>query len=259
MTNPEKPRWTAEQRRASRGGVEQRARYAGNTEVRRFRIGMNNGPVSRATTSGNSTAITITGSPIVYGPTSYVVHDAFGSFTESIQAGAVTAALASSDTKFKYDHAGLVMARVSSGTLTITDTPSSLNCTATLDPRQTVAADLALAIGRGDVSQMSVSFSVAPGGDEWSDDYSNRLITRLQALYDVSAVGDPASPTTSVELLEFPGFLEPLGGPDGTQNAPFPDGTMGGDGTGSRSSSSALRLEMDMMRMGRRQPTGRRR
>lgn len=240
-----KARWNSERRS---GGIEKRAKYAGHTEVRQFRIGMNNGPVSRAATGGNSTAITITGSPVVYSPTVYFVHDSYGSFTESIQSGAVTPALASSDTKFKYDHAGLVMAHVSSGTLVITDSATSLNCTATLDPRQMVAADLALAIGRGDVSQMSVSFSVAPGGDEWSDDYSNRRITRLQAFYDVSAVGDPASPTTSVELLEFPGFLEPLAGPDGTQNAPDPSPASAQDGTGTRTS---LLLELEMMELQR--------
>lgn len=76
MTEPteRKPRWTADQKRdacTGRRGVEQRANYAGETEVRRFRIGMNTGPATRASGAGNnSTAITISGSPVIYSPVS---------------------------------------------------------------------------------------------------------------------------------------------------------------------------------------------
>lgn len=162
-----------------------------------------------------------------------------------VQAGAVKAILATADCRLLYNHTGFTLARTTSGTLTLTDTPKSLNCVATLDPRQTVAADLALAVGRGDGREMSVGFIV--GADEWSSDFSHRLITRLGELLDVSAVAFPASPTTSVELFDQPENLLPdMGGDDGTQgggsgNAP---GIGNQDGTGSRAARLRL-LEVD--------------
>jgi HK97 family phage prohead protease len=169
---------------------------------------MNSAPVTRAAVSESSSAITITGSAVMYGAT-YSVRDSYGEFEETIEAGALTSALASSDVRFKYDHAGLVLARSSSGTLSLTDTTESLRCRAVLDARQQAAQDLAIAIGRGDVSAMSWAFRVAADGDVWNDAYTRRRITRVSAVYDVSAVGEPASPTTSIELAAIPEHLAP--------------------------------------------------
>ena len=252
MTEPErKPRWTPEQRRearSARGGKEQRANYRNAREDRQFRVGVSTAPSVRASGAGsNSTAATISGSPIVYDQP-YTVFDRFGSFTEVVQAGALTSILPTSDTRFLYNHDGLVLARTASGTLVLTDTPKALNCTATLDPRMTVAADLVLAIGRGDVDQMSVGFIVAD--DIWDADFSHRTITLFQELMDVSAVCFPASPTTSVELLDVPEHLLPaVGGDDGTQgggsgNAP---GIGNDDGTGSRAALARLRVDRDRL------------
>jgi HK97 family phage prohead protease len=256
MTDPTKPRWTADEKRVARDarrGKESRANYHGSREDRRFGVGMTNGQARRASNGANSSsAITISGSPVIYG-TPYEVWDQFGSFTEVVQAGAVKAILATADCRFLYDHKGLTLARTTSGTLTLTDTPASLNCVATLDPRQTVAADLALAVGRGDVREMSVGFIV--GADEWSSDFSHRLITRFGELLDVSAVAFPASPTTSIELLDQPENLAPVGGPDGTLgggggNAP---GIGNEDGTGARSRNIAriIQIDQDLLSLGR--------
>ena len=146
----------------------------------------------------NSDTITISGVPIVY-ETPYVVCDMFGEFTETMHAGVVTNLLATKpDVRFLFNHEGMPLARTLSGTLALTDTATGLSISATLDARSQLACDLAIAIERGDVSQMSCGFVV--GMDTWNDDYTQRDIWRLEDLFDVSAVTYPASPTTSVEL-----------------------------------------------------------
>ena len=102
------------------------------------------------------------------------------------------------DVRFLFNHDGLPLARTSSGTLKLIDTPKALVATARLDTRQQFANDLAVAIERGDVSQMSVGFTVAD--DEWNPAEDERVINRLSDLLDVSAVTYPASPTTSIEV-----------------------------------------------------------
>lgn len=145
-----------------------------------------------------SDSIVITGTPIVY-ETPYQVFDMFGEFTETMHAGVVTNLLAGQpDVRFLFNHDGMPIARTASGTLQLNDSASGLGIVATLDARMQLACDLAVAIERGDVNQMSCGFRVAM--DTWNDDYTQRDIWRLEELFDVSAVTYPASPTTSVEL-----------------------------------------------------------
>lgn len=146
--------------------------------------------------AGNT--VTITGSPIVYG-VPYTVYDMFGEFTETMQPGVATSVLtASPDVRFLFNHDGMPLARTIPGTLILKDTPEALTFSAEVDLRMSLANDLVLAIGRGDVSQMSCGFCV--GMDVWNSDYTERSIFRLAELFDVSAVTYPASPTTSIEL-----------------------------------------------------------
>ncbi len=56
---------------------------------------------------------------------------------------------------------------------------------------------------------MSWAFTVAPDGDRWDDSFTQRVITKVATIWDVAAVGEPASPTTSIELLEFPSTCNP--------------------------------------------------
>jgi HK97 family phage prohead protease len=195
-------------RPTTRGDKEQRASYRGQREDRHFPVAMTAGRATRASASGNANIITVSGKPCVYN-TGYTVFDAMGSFTEVVNTGAMTHALATSDTRFLYDHAGMTLARVSSGTLKLSDSKSALLCTAQLDQRMSVASDLAVALGRGDVREMSIGMAVAD--DVWNADYSYRVIKRFSALFDVSAVGQPASPTTSVDLVDAPERLLPVG------------------------------------------------
>lgn len=247
MTDTRKPRWDAAQRRKAKGGVEQRGRLAGSREVRLFKTAVSTGHV-RAAAAATGNGFTITGRPCVYS-TPYTVHDSFGTFSETVEAGAVRAILPTADVRFLFDHGGLPLARTTSGTLTLTDTPQALTFSATVDQRQSLANDLAIAIQRGDCSQMSIGFMV--GSDQWNADYTQRTIFTFADLLDVSAVTYPASPTTSIEVLDLPEPLDDVGGPDGTQDGNGPESGVGNqDGSGSR--ARQLEIELDLLRLRRR-------
>lgn len=152
----------------------------------------------RQDTAANT--ITLTGTPIVY-DTPYQVNDMFGSFTERMAPGVCSDVLSrNADVRFMINHAGLPLARTASGTMTLRDTASALEMTVTLDSRQGIANDLMIAIQRGDVAEMSCGFIVAR--DEWNEDFDQRTIQSFAELLDVSAVTFPASPTTSIELVQ---------------------------------------------------------
>ena len=141
--------------------------------------------------------VEISGAPIVYN-TPYKVNDQFGTFSETMKPGVARHLQSSSDTRLLLNHSGLALARSTTGTLRLHDTPEALRFTATVDTRQRAANDLCIAIERGDVTQMSCGFVVAE--DEWNDDWTTRSIHRFEELLDVSAVTYPARPTISIAL-----------------------------------------------------------
>lgn len=151
--------------------------------------------------------IVITGAPIVY-ERDYQVTDMLGQFTERMAPGVAKDVLPKADVRFLFNHDGLPLARTASGTMALQDTDSELRFTASLDARQQLANDLAIAIQRGDVSQMSCGFIVAE--DRWSEDWEDRTITRFDDLLDVSAVTYPASPTTSIEVAQRMALRMPI-------------------------------------------------
>jgi HK97 family phage prohead protease len=91
----------------------------------------------------------------------------------------------------------LPLASTRSGTLMLTEDEVGLRMEATLDPLNPRAAELASALGRGDVDKMSFAFTVAPGGDTRSEGL--RTLTDLD-LYEISVVNLPAYDDTSVGL-----------------------------------------------------------
>jgi HK97 family phage prohead protease len=198
--SPKKPHTT---RARLAGRLEQRAQLRGTTEVRKFSATVAGGRVVR--TSMTSDGVEITGTPMVYS-VAYTVHDALGSFQETMLPGVVAEILGTCDTRFLVNHSRemIPLARTASRTLRLSDGPDALRFSATLDKRQSLANDLAVAIERGDISQMSVGFVV--GKDSWSDDYSTRTIRSISELLDVSAVTYPASPTTSIALTNGNGM-----------------------------------------------------
>jgi hypothetical protein len=163
-------------------------------------VRMWNGSVVEVRQDSESNTITLTGTPIVY-DTPYTVNDMFGQFTERMAPGVCTDVLTrNADVRFLVNHAGLPLARTASGTMTLRDTNAALEMTVTLDSRQSIANDLMIAIQRGDVGEMSCGFIVAR--DEWNDDFDQRTIHSFGELLDVSAVTFPASPTTSIEMVQ---------------------------------------------------------
>ena len=165
-------------------------------------FGVNDLKITEMRAGGSTLGITLEGTPIVYNR-SYSVHDMLGTFRETMAPSVCEGVLASPqrlDCRFLFNHDGLPLARTQAGTLELVNTRDGLRSIAQLDTRQTLANDLAVAIERGDVSQMSCGFIV--GEDHWSDDYSERTIVRISELLDVSAVTYPASPTTEIMIQQ---------------------------------------------------------
>ena len=130
----------------------------------------------------------------------YEVNDMFGTFIEVMKRGAA-ANVTGDDCRLLFNHQGMPMARTTNGTLMLDDDGVGLHIRADLDvANSTLASDVAAVIERGDVTQMSVGFVVAKGGDAWNDDFTYRRITRLGELMDCSPVTYPASPTTSIQI-----------------------------------------------------------
>ena len=153
----------------------------------------------RAASSSDGSVITLSGTPIVYNQP-YSVRDIFGEFQETMLPGVASAIIKDADCRFLFNHTGLPLARSTNGTLRFTDTPDGLQIEADLDARQSIATDLAIAIERGDVNQMSCGFIVAR--DSWNAEEDQRSIAAFSDLLDVSAVTYPASPTTDIAMAQ---------------------------------------------------------
>ena len=162
----------------------------------------------RAGTGANDGLVEVAGMVIRY-DTPYEVYDMFGSFTETIHYGAAAPVLAANpDVRFLVNHTNMPLARTGAeASLILEDSPEGLLVRALIDPRQSAANDLIVALERGTVNQMSVGMEVDPTGDIWAgeDDWgmpNERDIFRLANIFDTSAVTFPASPTTTLELAQ---------------------------------------------------------
>ena len=118
-----------------------------------------------------------------------------GGFYEYIESGAFTEELiAKSDIRALINHdASLIMARSKNGvgTLNLRADEKGLRYEFEIEPELSYAKDLAISLKRGDISQSSFAFTVAPNGDEWSTDADGnniRTIKKIDMLYDISAV-----------------------------------------------------------------------
>jgi uncharacterized protein len=188
----------ARSKSSKRNGDKERHR-AGPDLPREFRMFVSHGLEVRENVTADPNILVVTGTPITYG-VPYEVNDMFGSFNETMHRGVCKDVLSAQnlDVRFLFNHDGLPLGRTTADTLALQETDSGLQCAVQLDTRQGLANDLAIAIERGDVNQMSVGFVVKR--DKWSADYSTRDIFSIKELFDVSAVTYPASPTTSIEI-----------------------------------------------------------
>jgi HK97 family phage prohead protease len=134
-----------------------------------------------------------------------------GGFRERIKRGAFKKVLRDDpDVRFLFNHdPNLVLARTHAGSLALKEDATGLEYDADCAPTS-YAADLRVLLDRGEVTQSSFAFRVAPGGDEWIEDPDTggliREISEFSGLYDVSAVTYPAYPTTDVGLRALAGL-----------------------------------------------------
>ena len=134
-----------------------------------------------------------------------------GGSREQIKPDAFAGALGD-DVRALINHdANLILGRTLSGTARIGQDETGLWYEVDL-PDTSYARDLAQSIKRGDVSQSSFAFMVAPGGDSWDEDPTTgaiiRTITQFGRLFDVSPVTFPAYPDATVGTRALQTFQE---------------------------------------------------
>lgn len=166
-----------------------------NDFERRF---FESGKIEIRKTDGNEKAspITLRG----YAAKFDAMSENLGGFREQIAAGAFADVL-KDDVRALFNHdANQVLGRTTAGTLRIAQDSTGLYYEVDLPDTQ-AARDLATSIERGDVSQSSFAFRVAPNGDSWNENEDGviiRTITKFARLYDVSPVTYPAYPDATI-------------------------------------------------------------
>jgi len=105
-----------------------------------------------------------------------------------------------SDVIFLYNHEGMVYARMSNGTLTITENDRGLYIRADLSSTE-ASRQMYESIKAGLVTQMSWAFTVEE--DSYNEKTHTRSILKIRKVYDVSAVSIPANPNTDISARSF--------------------------------------------------------
>jgi HK97 family phage prohead protease len=126
---------------------------------------------------------------VMGGPSSWGWNEvmATGSWAKTIAQG--------HDIRMLVNHDGIPLARTASTTMKLTSDDLGVLVDATLDMRSGLARDVASAVWRGDMSQMSCAFEVIE--QTWSPDYLERRILEVRG-FDVSVVNFPANESTMV-------------------------------------------------------------
>lgn len=121
-------------------------------------------------------------------------------FTEEYVRGAFSKAIREKDDAvLNIDHGGLPLARVSSGTLRLSDTERGLHCRAELDKEDPDVMRVLRKIERGDLREMSCAFVANRTVWDESEEVPHRAIEEVR-LYDVSIVTNGAYSSTDVSL-----------------------------------------------------------
>lgn len=140
----------------------------------------------------------------------YAVNDSFGTFHETISAGAFDKAIkdvgkrqAANDVFLfvNHRHQDVPMASRNAGTLKLSVNPD-LRTEANLDARRPDVVIARSAIQRGEMTQMSIGFTVNKGRDTWNKDWTERTIHEVN-LKEVSIVPIGANPYTSASVRSF--------------------------------------------------------
>lgn len=122
-------------------------------------------------------------------------------YVEVVRRGAFTQTLAASpDVPFLIGHndMGVPLARTRSGTMQLSQDSRGLHVRAQMDGSRSDVRNLASAVERGDLDEMSIGFMTLPGGQQWSPDWMQRDMLNLDLHRgDVSAVALAANPATA--------------------------------------------------------------
>ena len=143
--------------------------------------------------------------------TPYEVRDTWGTFTETIRAGAFNKTLKDGKADValfvNHDTRALPLATRLDGSLVLAANPH-LSVRATLNPARPSVQEVRHAVADGQARQMSIGFGVPKDAqkDVWNADYTERTIHEVK-LNETSIVWRGASPTTSGAMRSLDEFL----------------------------------------------------
>jgi uncharacterized protein len=123
-----------------------------------------------------------------------------GSFVEEIRPGAFRRSLAENpDVSLLINHAGLPLARTTSGTMELGEDDTGLLVRAQLEPSDPDVRSVVPKMRRGDLGQMSFGFKATQ--QDWSKDKSKRALREVQLHRgDVSIVTRPANESATATI-----------------------------------------------------------
>lgn len=176
-------------RAAARQGEVQKRYYSSRPEIR------------AASEEEAASAGHVAGHAAVFDTPSLPLYDWWeGSFVEEVRKGAFAKTIAEADIRFLINHdTNLVLARNTAGTLRLSEDEVGLAMDADVSPTS-YGRDLIENLKLGNVSQMSIMFSVVK--DDWAgtrDGLPLRVISEVK-LYEVSAVTFPAFEETDIGM-----------------------------------------------------------
>ena len=116
-------------------------------------------------------------------------------YFEEVAPNAIDEKTDMSDVIFQFDHEGMVFARMSNGTLALSQDEHGLKVDVDLS-KTADARNMFENISSGMVKEMSWAFTV--DGQKYDKETHTRKITHIRKIYDVSAVSIPANPNTEI-------------------------------------------------------------
>lgn len=136
-----------------------------------------------------------------YATTFDVPYDFCRGAKECIRSTALDAA-DMSDVIFQLNHEGQTLARQKNGTLELTRDAHGLFVHADLGGSK-AGRELHEAIRNGLIDKMSWGFIVAEDGWEWDKDARTSYVTKVEKVFDVSAVSRPADEDTEIHARSY--------------------------------------------------------
>lgn len=128
----------------------------------------------------------------------------FPGFFEEVMPGAFVDTIKDDDIRALFGHdPNMVLGRNEAGTLTLREDKTGL--VFELDPADTqIGRDAVTSIRRGDITGMSIGFSVKPGGMTFGEDDDGNTVRTLTniRLFEISAVAFPAFEQTDVGVAK---------------------------------------------------------